>query len=66
MAVSSVTAMWYPNKLQWFVIWATTLLCLVGWLINTDPPAEAFIMPGVLVSALFVWHASADFRRTKD
>ena len=57
--------MWYPNKLQWFVIWAATLLCVIFWLV-TDPPPEAFVMPGLLVAALFVWHVSADFRQTKD
>jgi len=56
--------MWYPSKLQWFVIWSVTLLCVVGWL-TTDPEPEAFIMPAVLVLALFVWQASADFRHTK-
>ncbi len=57
--------MWYPTKTQWLIIWATTVLCMVGWL-RTDPAPEAFILPVVLVGALFVWHASADFRRTKD
>jgi hypothetical protein len=57
--------MWYPSKLQWFVIWAATLLCVIFWL-ATDPPPESFVMPGVLVAALFVWHVSADFRQTKD
>ncbi len=57
--------MWYPNKLQWFVIWAATLLCVIFWLV-TDPPAESFVLPGLLVAALFVWHVSADFRQTKD
>jgi hypothetical protein len=56
--------MWYPNKLQWFVIWAVTFVCLICWL-ATDPQPEAFIMPAVLVAALFIWHASADFKRTK-
>ncbi len=57
--------MWYPTKVQWLVIWATTVLCLVFWLAS-NPSPEAFIMPGVLITALFFWQASADFRRTKE
>ena len=57
--------MWYPSKLQWFVIWAATLVCVICWL-ATDPPPESFVMPGLLVAALFVRHVSADFRQTKD
>ncbi len=58
--------MWYPTKVQWLIIWATTVLCLVGWLAS-DPPAEAFILPAVLVMGLFFWQASADFvKRPKD
>jgi hypothetical protein len=57
--------MWYPSKLQWFVIWAVTFVCFVFWL-TTDPEPEAFVMPALLVGALFVWHASADFKGTKD
>ncbi len=52
--------MWYPTKWQWLVIWLTTVLCLVGWL-ATDPPWEAFLMPAVLVVALFLWQVSAGF-----
>jgi hypothetical protein len=57
--------MWYPSKLQWSVIWTATLLCVVGWLF-TDPPIESFLLPALLVAGLFVWHASADFKETKD
>jgi hypothetical protein len=57
--------MWYPSKLQWLLIWVTTVACLMGWL-TTDPPPEAFIMPGVLVAALGCWQASADFKRERD
>jgi hypothetical protein len=64
MALSKKT-MWYPTKIQWLVIWVTTVLCLLGFL-STDPQPEAFVMPGALVCALFVWQASADFRRTRD
>jgi uncharacterized sodium:solute symporter family permease YidK len=51
--------MWYPSKLQWFLIWITTLICLVAWL-ATDPAPEGFIIPGVLVAALFGWQVSQD------
>jgi hypothetical protein len=57
--------MWYPNKLQWFVIWAATLVCIVCWLFE-DPAPESYILPAVLVAVLFVWHVSADFNQTKD
>ncbi len=57
--------MWYPSKVQWFVIWAVTLCCVVCWLL-TDPAPESFVMPAMLIGALFVWHVSADFRETKD
>lgn len=57
--------MCYPSKAQWFVIWAATLLCVIRWLV-TDPPPESFVMSGLLVAALFIWHASADFQQTKD
>lgn len=57
--------MWYPTKLQWFVIWMTTVICLIGWLAS-DPRPEAFIMPAALIGGLFVWQVSADFKRTKD
>lgn len=57
--------MWYPTKLQWFVIWMTTVLCLIAWLAG-DPTPEGFIMPAILVGGLFVWQASADFKQTKD
>ncbi len=56
--------MWYPTKLQWSIIWATTLLCTVLWLAK-DPGPKSFILPGLLVAGLFVWQASADFRGTK-
>ncbi len=65
MAGSGGFNMWYPTKLQWFVIWTITLLCLVGWLM-TDPPPEAFILPAALVAGLFLWHASADFGQSKE
>ena len=58
--------MWYPTKLQWFVIWMTLIICLIGWLATKDPQPEAFIMPGVLVAGLFCWQVSADFRRERD
>jgi hypothetical protein len=58
--------MWYPTKLQWLFIWATTVVCLVCWLAS-DPPWEAFITPAILVMGLFCWHASADFvKRPKE
>lgn len=57
--------MWYPTKIQWLVIWLTTVLCLVAWLLK-NPPIEAFIMPFALIGVLFVWQISADFKRTKD
>ncbi len=56
--------MWYPTKLQWTLIWATTVLCMIGWL-SSDPQPDAFIMPFALVGALFVWQVSADFKRSK-
>ncbi len=56
--------MWYPTKSQWLVIWLTTVLCLVGWLAS-DPTPEAFILPAMLIGALFFWQVSADFRRAK-
>ncbi len=52
--------MWYPSKLQWFLIWMTTFICLVAWL-ATDPRPEAFVVPAVLVAALFCWQVSEDF-----
>jgi hypothetical protein len=61
----AIHAMWYPTKLQWFIIWMTTVVCLIGWL-KTDPGPEAFIMPAAAVGALFFWQVSADFKRTKD
>ena len=57
--------MWYPNKLQWFVIWMTTVICLVAWLAK-DPQPDAFILPGIAVGALFFWQISADLGRSKD
>jgi hypothetical protein len=49
--------MWYPTKAQWFVIWLTTVVCLVLWL-QTDPEPGRFIPPGVLIAGLFVWQVS--------
>ncbi len=59
--------MWYPSKLQWFLIWMTTFICLIGWL-ATDPRPESFVLPAALVAALFGWQVSQDFasRGTKD
>jgi hypothetical protein len=57
--------MWYPTRLQWFVIWAITFICFVCWL-ATDPEPKEFVMPAMLVGALFVWHVSADAGRPKD
>ncbi len=49
--------MWYPTKLQWSVIWATTVLCLIFWL-TSDPTPDRFVAPILLVGGLFVWQAS--------
>jgi hypothetical protein len=57
--------MWYPSKLQWFIIWMTTVICLILWLATNPRPVE-FIMPGVLVAALFVWQVSEDFTARRD
>jgi hypothetical protein len=57
--------MWYPNKIQWLVIWIATVICMIGWLAS-DPKPEAFIMPAMLIGGLFVWQVSQDVGRTKD
>jgi|GEM_PF-1108670 len=57
--------MWYPTRTQWIIIWATTVLCLIGFLANDAQP-EAFIPPAMLVAGLFLWQASTDFRRGKE
>ena len=57
--------MWYPTKLQWLIIWLTTVVCLIFWL-ATDPQPEAFVMPITLIGGLFLWQISADYKRTKD
>jgi hypothetical protein len=50
--------MWYPTKNQWSVIWVTTVIFLIAWL-RSDPSPDAFVMPAMLVCALFFWHVSA-------
>jgi hypothetical protein len=57
--------MWYPSKLQWFVIWMTTVTCLLLWLTTNPRPAD-FILPGVLVAVLFLWQVSQDFVTRRD
>ena len=49
--------MWYPNKLQWLVIWLSTVICLILWLAG-DPEPKGFLGPSLLVAALFIWQVS--------
>jgi hypothetical protein len=57
--------MWYPTKVQWSVIWMTTVIFLIAWL-RSDPSPEAFIMPAALVCVLFFWQVSAGLWGTRD
>jgi hypothetical protein len=57
--------MFYPTKLQWTVIWITTVICLIGFL-SGDPVPEAFIMPFTLIAGLFIWHVSGDYNKSQE
>jgi hypothetical protein len=47
--------MWYPNRLQWIVLW-TTALCVVGFALGG---LTRGIFPSLLIGGLLVWQLSA-------
>ncbi len=49
--------MWYPTKIQWLVIWLTTVVCLLFFL-STDPSPKALLLPMMMIGVLFLWHAT--------
>lgn len=57
--------MWYPTKIQWLVIWLTTVACLVAFLF-TDPNPKALFLPCMMIGVLFLWQATGSPNDTEE
>ena len=56
--------MWYPTKIQWLVIWLSTVACMLFFL-ATDPKPQALLLPCMMIGVLFLWQATGSPRDTE-
>jgi hypothetical protein len=49
--------LWYPNRVQWWVIWVSVLLALFIWNVNAtrSNEVERGVLSILVIGALLVW-----------